>query len=124
LPAGVQTVMASYSSWRGRKLHGHAGLLTQVLKERWGFDGFVVGDWNGHGQVPDCTNTRCAPAFNAGVDMFMAPDSWRELYQNTLAQVHGGDIPMARLDDAVRRILRVKMRAGLFEQGAPSTRPF
>src|SRR5690606_33038155 len=90
LEAGVQTIMASYSSWRGEKLHGHADLLTGLLKQHWGFDGIVVGDWNGHGQVPGCTNTRCAPAFNAGIDMFMAPDSWRELYHNTLAQVQSG----------------------------------
>ena len=89
-----------------------------------GFDGFVVGDWNAHGQVPGCTNTCCAAAINAGVDMFMAPDSWRGLYDNTLAQVQSGEIPMARLDDAVRRILRVKLRAHCSTKGAPSTRPF
>ena len=115
--------MASFSSWQGQKIHGHKGLLTDVLKNRMGFDGFVVGDWNAHGQVDGCTNTSCAAAINAGLDMFMAPDSWKELYENTLAQVRSGEIPMARLDDAVRRILRVKLRSGLFEAGKPSTRP-
>ncbi|WP_374763752.1 glycoside hydrolase family 3 protein [Yunchengibacter salinarum] len=123
LQAGVQTVMASFSSWNGDKLHGHRYLLTDVLKKRMGFDGFVVGDWNGHGQVPGCTAESCAAALNAGVDMFMAPDSWKSLFHNTVAQVKAGDIPMARLNDAVRRILRVKMRAGLWEKGLPSTRP-
>ena len=123
IASGVQAVMASFSSWQGQKIHGHKGLLTDVLKNRMGFDGFVVGDWNAHGQVEGCTNTSCAAAINAGLDMFMAPDSWRELYVNTLAQVRSGEIPMTRLDDAVRRILRVKLRSGLFEAGKPSTRP-
>jgi beta-glucosidase len=121
--AGVQSVMTSFSSWQGQKIHGHKGLITDVLKNRMGFDGFVVGDWNAHGQVEGCTNTSCAAAINAGLDMFMAPDSWRELYDNTLAQVRSGEIPMERLDDAVRRILRVKLRSGLFEAGKPSSRP-
>lgn len=120
--AGVQVVMASFSSWQGKKIHGHHGLLTDVLKDRMGFDGFVVGDWNAHGQVEGCSNVSCPAAINAGLDMFMAPDSWKALYDNTLAQVRSGEIPMARLDDAVRRILRVKLRAGLFEAGKPSSR--
>jgi beta-glucosidase len=123
IPAGVQSIMASYSSWHGVKMHGHEGLLTRVLKQRLGFEGFVVGDWNGHGQVPGCTNVSCAQAFNAGIDMFMAPDSWKGLQASLLAQVRSGEIPSERLDDAVRRILRVKVRAGLFEAGRPSKRP-
>jgi len=122
IAAGVQVVMASFNSWHGQKLHGHKGLLNDVLKERMGFDGFVVGDWNGHGQVQGCSNESCPQSINAGLDMFMAPDSWKGLYENTLAQVKSGVIPMARLDDAVRRILRVKLRSGLFEAGRPSTR--
>ena len=122
IPAGVQTVMASFNSWNGRKLHGDKELLTDVLKGKMGFNGFVVGDWNGHGQVPGCTNTDCAQSFNAGVDMFMAPDSWRGLYENTLAQVQDGTISTERLDDAVRRILRVKLASGIFEKGLPSQR--
>ncbi|HEY0026742.1 MAG TPA: exo 1,3/1,4-beta-D-glucan glucohydrolase [Allosphingosinicella sp.] len=124
IEAGVQSVMASFSSVRGEKVHGDRDLLTVALKEDMNFDGLVVGDWNAHGQVPGCSNTSCAASINAGLDMFMAPDSWKGLYENTLAQVRSGEIPMARLDDAVRRILRVKMRAGLFEKAAPSKRPF
>ena len=120
--AGVQVVMTSFSSWQGHKVHGHKGLITDVLKERMGFDGFVVGDWNAHGQVEGCTNASCAATINAGLDMFMAPDDWKALYGNTLEQVRSGEIPMERLDDAVRRILRVKLRSGLFEAGRPSTR--
>ncbi len=123
IEAGVRAVMASFSSWHGEKLHGHRYLLTTILKERLGFTGFVVGDWNGHGQVSGCSNASCAAAFNAGVDMFMVPEDFAKLYENTLAQVRDGTISEARLDDAVRRILRVKKQAGLFEAGRPSTRP-
>ncbi|MEP3226139.1 MAG: exo 1,3/1,4-beta-D-glucan glucohydrolase [Parasphingorhabdus sp.] len=122
IEAGVQVVMASYNSWHGEKMHGFKPMLTDVLRGRMGFDGFVVGDWNGHGQVAGCTPTSCAASFNAGLDMFMAPDSWKKLYENTLAQVKDGTISMARLDEAVARILRVKLRSGLFEAGRPSTR--
>ncbi len=122
IPAGVQTVMASFSSWHGRKLHGDKELLTDVLKGQMGFNGFVVGDWNGHGQVPNCTNTDCPYSLNAGLDMYMAPDSWKGLYESTLKHVKSGTIPMSRLDDAVRRILRVKIASGIFTKGAPSTR--
>ena len=122
IAAGAQAVMASFNSFNGQKLHGHRGLLTDVLKERMNFDGFVVGDWNGHGQVPGCTNTDCAATFNAGLDMAMAPDSWRGLYESTLAHVQSGEIPMERLDDAVRRVLRVKFRMKLFDAPRPSER--
>ncbi|MFS4494040.1 glycoside hydrolase family 3 protein [Maribacter sp. 2308TA10-17] len=122
IPAGVQTVMASFSSWQGRKLHGDKELLTDVLKGQLGFNGFVVGDWNGHGQVPGCTNIDCAQSLNSGLDMYMAPDSWKGLWESTLAHVKSGAIPMTRLNDAVRRILRVKIASGIFTKGAPSTR--
>jgi beta-glucosidase len=122
IPAGVQTVMASFSSWQGRKLHGDKELLTDVLKGKMGFNGFVVGDWNGHGQVPGCINTDCPQSLNAGLDMYMAPDSWKGLYESTLQHVKDGTIPIERLDDAVRRILRVKLLSGIFQKGAPSTR--
>ncbi|MCS5591338.1 MAG: exo 1,3/1,4-beta-D-glucan glucohydrolase, partial [Gammaproteobacteria bacterium] len=121
---GVQSVMASFNSWHGRKMHAYKELLNDVLVDQMGFDGFVVGDWNGHGQVEGCTNESCAAAFNNGIDMFMAPDSWKELYANTLAQVKSGEIKMARLDQAVSRILRVKIRAGLFDAGLPSQRKY
>lgn len=120
--AGVQSVMASFNSFHGRKMHGYKEMLTDVLVGRMGFDGFVVGDWNGHGQVASCDNTACAASMNAGLDMFMAPDSWKGLYKNTLQQVKSGEISMARLDEAVSRILRVKFRAGVFDAGRPSSR--
>lgn len=124
IAAGVQAVMASFSSVRGTKLSADKDLLTGALRDQMGFDGLTVGDWNAHGQVPGCSNTSCPAAINAGMDMVMAPDSWKGFYASTLAQVKSGEIPKARLDEAVRRILRVKMRAGMFEKGKPSSRPF
>ncbi|HEY0271124.1 MAG TPA: glycoside hydrolase family 3 N-terminal domain-containing protein [Sphingomonas sp.] len=125
LRAGTQSVMASFSSWNGVKMSGNQSLLTGVLKQRMGFDGFVIGDWNSHGQVPGCTNESCPAAINAGLDMFMysGPD-FKALYANTIKQAQSGQIPMARLDDAVARILRVKVRAGMFDKGRPSSRPY
>jgi len=122
--AGAQAVMASFSSVRGQKLSADRDLLTGVLRDQVGFDGLVVGDWNAHGQVPGCSNTSCAAAINAGMDMVMAPDSWKGFYASTLAQVRSGEISHARLDEAVRRILRVKMRAGMFDKAKPSSRPY
>ena len=119
IQAGTLTVMASYSSWNGAKMHGNTSLLTDVLKGRMGFQGFVVGDWNGHGQVPGCTKEDCAQTFNAGLDMAMAPDSWKGLFESTVRHARDGTIPMARIDDAVRRILRVKVKLGLFDPARP-----
>jgi beta-glucosidase len=120
LAAGAQTVMASYNSWNDvaagvdyGKLHGARALLTDVLKTKMGFDGFVVSDWNGIGQVAGCSNDSCARAINAGIDMVMVPDDWKAFIANTIRQVESGEIPMVRIDDAVTRILRVKLRAGL-----------
>jgi len=123
IEAGVATVMTSFSSWQGVKIAGHKGLVTDVLKERMNFGGFVVTDWNAHGQIEGCTNASCPQAVNAGVDMYMAPDSWKDVYHSLLGQVKAGAVPMSRLDDAVARILRVKLRLGLFEAGKPSARP-
>ena len=113
IDAGALTVMASFSSWNGAKHHGNASLITGVLKNRMGFAGLVVGDWNGHGQVAGCSTTDCPAAINAGLDLFMAPDSWKALFASTLAAARDGRIPPARIDDAVRRILRVKYKLGL-----------
>lgn len=122
LGAGAQTVMASFSSWNGEKMHGSHYLLTDVLKDKMGFDGFVVGDWNGHEQVPGCSAKSCAQSVNAGVDMIMVPTDWRLFLDNTIGDVKSGKISQERLDDAVRRILRVKYRSGLMNGVAPSQR--
>jgi len=122
IAAGAQTVMASFNSFHGEKMHGMESMLTDVLVGRMGFDGFVVGDWNGHGQVKGCNNRSCPESFNAGLDMFMVPTDWEALYRNTIDQVKTGVITQQRLDQAVARILRVKMRAGIFDQPKPSER--
>jgi beta-glucosidase len=121
--AGVQTVMASYNSWNGLKVHGQQYLLTDVLKKRLGFDGIVVSDWDGVDEVQGCSKDKCAQAINAGIDMVMVPTEWKNFIGNALEQVRTEKIPLARIDDAVARILRVKFRAGLFEKGRPSSRP-
>ncbi|WP_441819643.1 glycoside hydrolase family 3 protein [Lysobacter sp. TAB13] len=122
IAAGAQAVMISFSSYQGVKLAGHKPLVTDVLKGRMNFGGFVVTDWNAHGQIAGCDNTQCPATVNAGVDLVMAPDSWKPFYESTLAAAKAGTIPMARLDDAVRRVLRVKFRLGLFDAGKPSQR--
>ncbi|ESQ88962.1 glycosyl hydrolase family 3 [Asticcacaulis sp. AC460] len=130
LEAGVQTVMVSYSSWTDSgtgeaygKMHGNGYLVKDVLKGKMGFDGFVVSDWNAIGQIPGCTNDHCPQAINAGVDMIMVPFDWKAFIDKTVADVESGAIPMSRIDDAVTRILRVKMRAGLFGV-KPSANPY
>lgn len=123
IDAGVQSVMASYNSWHGVKMHGNKALLTGILKDHMGFDGMIMGDWLAHGQIPGCTNSDCAAAFNAGLDVFNQPQDFKLLHANLVRDVKGGVISISRLDDAVRRILRVKFRAGVFDEPAPKDRP-
>lgn len=131
IEAGVQSIMVSFNAWQGEKLHGHEYLINDVLKNRMGFDGLVVSDWDGIAGDPGagrpgvkgCTKVRCDQAVNAGIDIFMTPTDWKALHRNVVRSVNSGRIPMARIDDAVTRILRVKLRAGLFEAGRPSDQP-
>ncbi|ATE56038.1 glycoside hydrolase family 3 protein [Actinosynnema pretiosum] len=129
LAAGAQSVMVSFNSWTNEdqginegKLHGSKRALDDILKNKMGFDGLVVTDWNGIGQIPGCTNSSCPQAINAGVDVVMVPADWKAFIANTTAQVESGEIPQARIDDAVTRILRVKLRSGLFDAPKPSQR--
>ena len=123
IDAGTQSIMASYNSWHGVKMHGNKALLTTILKDRMGFDGFVMGDWLAHGQIPGCTNTDCPQAFNAGLDIYNQPQGWKDMYANLVREVGDGTIAKSRLDDAVRRILRVKYRMGAFDEPRPADRP-
>ncbi|WP_158886050.1 glycoside hydrolase family 3 N-terminal domain-containing protein [Rhodanobacter sp. L36] len=116
LEAGVLSVMASYNSWNDiadhvnyGKMTGAHALLTDALKNKMGFRGFIVSDWNAIGQLPGCSNASCAQAINAGIDMAMTPDDWKAFIANTMHQVQDGEIPMARIDDAVSRIVRAKL---------------
>ena len=137
LTAGAQVVMTSFNSWNddtnydqtgsgeyNKKLHGSKYLVTDILKGKLGFDGLVVTDWNGQGEVNGCTASNCPAAVNAGNDIFMVTsrDDWQAFYHNVIAQVNDGTISMSRIDDAVTRILRVKLRANLWNKPQPSQR--
>ncbi|MED6109994.1 hypothetical protein PIB30_038805 [Stylosanthes scabra] len=116
---GVSTVMASYSSWNGRKLHADRFLLTEILKEKLGFKGFLISDWEGldrlcHPHGSDylyCVKS----AVNAGIDMVMVGLTFEPFIKDLTFLVESGEVPISRIDDAVERILRVKFAAGLFE---------
>jgi beta-glucosidase len=113
--AGVKTVMVSFSSWNGVKMHGQKALVTDLLKGELGFSGFVVSDWAGIEQVDRDYYKAIVAGINAGIDMNMAPYDAPEFIRTVKDAVAAKDIPMERIDDAVRRILRVKFEMGLFE---------
>ena len=113
------SIMASFNSWNGMKSHGNEYLLNNILKSQMEFDGFIVGDWNGHGQIPGCKDSDCPQALIAGVDIFMVPTEWESLYWNTLEQVKSGEIPIESLNEAVYRILLAKKYLGLFDGRKP-----
>jgi beta-glucosidase len=117
LAAGVGTVMVSFSSLNGEKLHGHRALVTETLKGKLGFRGFVVTDWQGRDQLPGNTSEQIERSVNAGVDMFMEPYAWKTFITLLKQSVEQGRVPMSRIDDAVARIVTVKCEAGLFERG-------
>ncbi len=139
LEAGAQVVMSSFNSWHNEanydptgsgeynyKIHGSQYLINDVLKEKMGFDGIVVTDWNGQGEINGCSASNCPQAVIAGNDVFMvtANSDWTAFYDNVISQVEDGTIPMSRIDDAVTRILRVKMRANLWKKPQPSMRKY
>jgi len=124
LEAGVLTVMVSFNSWNKEKCHASRHLLTEVLKGRMGFDGFVISDWDGVDQLADALPDALEAAINAGVDMVMVSLQWKQMLETLRMLVESGRIPMSRVDDAVRRILEVKARAGLFERVRPAERPW
>ncbi len=114
--AGVPVVMASFGLWNGMKIHEHRHLLTDVLKGELGFQGLVISDYNGIEQLGYATlNEKVAAAVNAGVDMLMETGLYAMALKAIVSGVNNGDIPQARVDDAVSRILRVKFEMGLFE---------
>jgi beta-glucosidase len=123
IEAGATAIMASFSSWGGQGMHGRHDILTTLLKQHWGFDGLVAGDWNGHGQLPGATPGFAPQALIAGLDMYMAPDSWKALLASTIELVTSDPSLLPRLDDAVARMLRFKARLGLKAKGRPATRP-
>lgn len=115
---GVGSVMISYSSWNGLKMHQNRYLITDVLKRELGFSGFVVSDYNGIDEIdgePGFTRDEVAAAINAGIDMVMVPTEWRRFIEYLRDGVKDGDVPMSRIDGANRRILAKKFELGLFE---------
>ncbi len=122
LEAGVLTVMVSLSSWNGEKCHAHRYLIQDVLKGEMGFGGFVVSDWDGIDPVADDYGDAAAMAVNAGIDMFMVPETWRAFIAGLKEQVERGVVPVGRIDDAVVRILQVKFACGLFDRPRPWAR--
>lgn len=123
LAAGARSVMVSFSSWNGDKVHGSHYLLTELLKGELGFDGIVVSDWQGIDQLPGDYYSDVVAAINAGIDMVMTPYDYRTFIATLTRAVEQGDVSQARIDDAVSRILRVKFAQGLFEQPLPEGDP-
>ena len=112
---GVGTIMATYNSWNGQKVHGYKYLLTDVLKTELGFEGFIISDWKGVDQVTDDYKNAIKQSINAGVDMVMVPDRYKTFIKHTKELVNEGQINIARINDAVKRILKQKILLGLFE---------
>jgi beta-glucosidase len=116
--AGVGTVMISYNTWNGVQAHGSRRLMTDILKGDLGFKGFLISDWAAIDAIPGDYKSDIETSINAGLDMVMVPDRYPEFYNTLKALVEEKRIPMSRIDDAVRRILRVKAGMGMLDEGA------
>lgn len=114
--AGVKSVMISYNSISGLKMHGSKYWITDVLKTELGFKGFVVSDWQGIDQLSGDYKTDIEISINAGIDMVMVPNNFKEFIQYLKELVNENKVSIERVDDAVRRILTVKFELGLFEK--------
>ena len=115
IEAGVESIMISFSSINGLKMHGSKYWITDVLREELGFEGIILSDWNATFQLPGDFRTQLASAINAGIDMLMLPMDWKNAHQEIMFAVNAGDIEQSRIDDAVTRILKTKYRNNLFE---------
>jgi beta-glucosidase len=116
IKAGVGTIMPSYNSWNGVKASGSKRLMTEILKQEMGFEGFLISDYNALDQLPGDAKSQIELSINAGMDMVMVPTKYREFFDNLHALVKEGRVPISRIDDAVRRILRVKFALGLMDK--------
>ena len=116
IQAGVASIMVSFSSWNGQKMHGQAYLLNTVLKGELGFKGFLISDWGAVDQLPGAYDQQVESAINAGLDMIMVPQKYRQFIATLKGLVQQGRVPPTRIDDAVRRILTKKVELGLFEK--------
>jgi beta-glucosidase len=117
IEAGVGSIMPSYSSWQGVKCSASKRLLTEILKDELRFEGFLISDYNAIDDLPGDTRSDLEQSINAGMDMMMVPTKYREYFTTLKDLVEKGDVPMARIDDAVTRILRTKYALGLFDEG-------
>lgn len=116
IKAGVGSIMPSYNSWNGVKASGSKRLMTEILKQEMGFEGFLISDYNALEQLPGDSKSQIELSINAGMDMVMVPQRYREFFNNLRDLVKEGRVPMSRIDDAVRRILRVKFALGLMDK--------
>lgn len=114
--AGVGSIMPSYSSWNGLKMSGNKRLLTEVLKDELGFEGFLISDYGAIDALPGDYKHKIAMTINAGMDMVMVPEHYQEFIARLKESAQDGTVPMERIDDAVRRILRVKFAMGLMDK--------
>ncbi len=113
---GVQTIMPSYSSLNGIKMHQNAKYINKVLKRTLNFEGFVISDWEAIREIPNANfEEQVWISINAGVDMLMEPIKWKGAFYAIRRGIENGQISMKRIDDAVSRILTVKFDSGLFE---------
>jgi beta-glucosidase len=117
--AGVQAIMVSYSEWQGTRMCVSGHWLTDVIKGELGFDGIVMTDGGGVLLVGPDIHDDVFQALSAGIDLINVADPYREVLSAIVSLAQSGDVPMSRIDDAVRRILRVKIRAGLFDVPPP-----
>jgi len=113
---GARSIMVSFSSWGGLKMHEQRYLLTDVLKAELGFTGFLVSDWGALDELKGSSIDKVSKAMNAGLDMIMVPTKYQDFIYDLKAAIKSEMIPQGRIDDAVRRILRVKFELGLFER--------
>lgn len=116
IKAGAGSIMVSYSSWNGVKLSGSKRLLTEILKQELGFDGFLISDYRAIIQITEDFKQAIEISINAGMDMAMEPTDYRRFIKFLIELVNEGRVPMARIDDAVTRILRVKFAMGLMDK--------
>jgi beta-glucosidase len=115
IKAGVGSIMPSYSSWNGVKCSGNKHLLTDILKQELGFEGFLISDYDAVDQITRDYKEAIGISINAGMDMVMVPKKYKLFIANLKALVNEGTVPMSRIDDAVTRILRVKAAMGLLD---------
>jgi len=116
IDAGTNAIMASFNSIQGKKVHGDKTILTDLLRTELGFEGLVVSDWEAISTIAPDLNSQVALAVNAGVDLLMQPYNWKDVYNSLITNIQEGTISEERLNEAVKRNLVFKFKAGLFTE--------